>query len=299
MQKDDQVLEVKGLTVSHGRKTYLKDLSFSADSGRLTGVVGLRGSGKTELVRTIMGLIDADEGTIELAGTQLGFGDRQNFGYLPSERGGYPRMKVLEQIVYLSRLHGMTLGAAEKNAVTLLARLDMSDRAYAQLSHLSGSEVARVDIAAVLAADPDVVLLDEPFDGLDAESATAVFQLLKDHADSGVPVLFTTDKWRLAQEHADDLIVLSHGRILAEGTLDSLQGDTTTYSVRYADAAAADAAVSTLEDAGATDVVVDADTVAFGAVAEDEAVAAVRATEGVRAFGPVKRDLADLFKESV
>ena len=143
------------------------------------------------------------------------------------------------------------------------------------------------------------MLLDEPFDGLDAESATAVFQLLKDHADSGVPVLFTTDKWRLAQEHADDLIVLSHGRLLAEGTLDSLQGDTTTYSVRYADAAAADAAVSTLEDAGATDVVVDADTVAFGAVAEDEAVAAVRATEGVRAFGPVKRDLADLFKESV
>lgn len=293
------MLEVKGLTVAHGRKTYLKDVSFTADSGRITGVVGLRGSGKTELVRTVMGLIDADEGTIELAGAQLGFGDRQNFGYLPSERGGYPRMKVLEQIVYLARLHGMTLGAAERNAVTLLSRLDLSDRAYAQLSHLSGSEVARVDIAAVLAADPDIVLLDEPFDGLDAESADAVFSLLRDHADSGVPVVFTTDKWRLAQEYADDLLVLSHGRILANGTFDELQGDERVFAARFADGVAAEAAGDVLTGAEARAVRVDGATVTFAAADAEAAAAAVRRLDGIRSFGPKNQDLADLFKESV
>lgn len=298
-QKDAIVLDVKGLTVTSGRKTYLKDVSFTADSGRLTGVVGLRGSGKTELVRAIMGLIDADEGTIELAGTELGYGDRQNFGYLPSERGGYPRMKVLEQIVYLARLHGMTLGAAEKNAVTLLARLDLSDRAYAQLSHLSGSEVARVDIAAVLAADPDVVILDEPFDGLDAESAEIVFGLLRDHAESGVPVLFTTDKWRMAQEHADDLIVLAHGRIIGEGTFDELQGDERLFVARFATSEDAEAAAARLTEAGAESVDVEDSSISFTAADEASAADQVRGLAGLRSFGPRTRDLADLFRESV
>lgn len=293
------MLEVKGLTVSSSRKTHLKDVSFTADAGRLTGVVGLRGSGKTELVRSIMGLIDTDEGTIELSGAELGYGDRQNFGYLPSERGGYPRMKVMEQIVYLARLHGMTLGAAEKNAVTLLSRLDLADRAYAQLSHLSGSEVARVDIAAVLAADPDVVILDEPFDGLDAESAALVFGLLRDHADSGVPVLFTTDKWSMAQDHADDLIILAHGRIVAEGTFRELQGDDRVYRAHFATEAEAEAAAEALAATDAAEVRDDGRVVSFFAADDAAAASLAQRLSGIRAFGPVARDLADLFKESV
>ena len=246
-----------------------------------------------------MGLIDADEGTIELAGSKLEYGDRQNFGYLPSERGGYPRMKVLEQIVYLARLHGMTLGAAEKNAVTLLSRLDLSDRAYAQLSHLSGSEVARVDIAAVLAADPDVVILDEPFDGLDAESAEIVFGLLRDHAESGVPVFFTTDKWRMAQEHADDLIVLAHGRIVGQGTFDYLQGEDRLFAARFATADDASSAVDRLDEAGTADVNAEDEVVTFVAPDEGTAAERVRGLAGLLSFGPRTRDLADLFKESV
>ncbi|WP_029088383.1 ABC transporter ATP-binding protein [Brevibacterium album] len=293
------MLTVKGLTVSSGRKTFLKDVSFEAKAGRLTGVVGLRGSGKTELVRAVMGLIDPAEGTIELEGHALGFGDRQNFGYLPSERGGYPRMKVLEQIVYLARLHGMSLGAAEQNAVTLLARLDLSDRAYAQLSHLSGSEIARVDIAAVLAADPDVVVLDEPFDGLDADSAERVFALLRDHAESGVPVLFTSEKWKQAQDAADDLIVLAHGRIVGQGTLEELQGESRSFRLRLADAGAAAAAAKAASAAGAEDVAVDGALVAFRAPDEVAAASYVSGITGAREFGPVTRDLSELFKESV
>ncbi|GAA2096898.1 MULTISPECIES: ABC transporter ATP-binding protein [Brevibacterium] len=293
------MLTVKGLTVSSGRKTYLKDVSFEARSGRLTGVVGLRGSGKTELVRAVMGLIDPTAGSIELEGNALGFGDRQNFGYLPRERGGYPRMKVMEQIVYLARLHGMTLGAAEHNAVTLLARLDLSDRAYAQLNHLSGSEVACVDIAAVLAADPDVVVLDEPFDGLDADSAAKVFALLRDHAESGVPVLFTTEKWKQAQEVADDLVILSHGRVAGQGTLEELQGESRSFRVRLADAEAAAAAGAQVEKAGAEDVVAAGTVVTFRAADEAAAATYLTGVAGAREFGPVTRDLSELFKESV
>lgn len=293
------MLTVTGLTVRSGRKTYLKDISLTAEAGRITGVVGLRGSGKTELVRAIMGLIDVESGTIELEGHELGYGDRQNFGYLPSERGGYPRMKVLEQIVYLARLHGMSLGAAEKNAVTLLNRLGLSDRAYAMLSHLSGSEVARVDIAAVLAADPDVVVLDEPFDGLDASSSEKVFDLLRDHADSGVPVLFTSDDFELSQAAADDLIVLSHGTITASGTLAELREQTGRYEARFASPTIASQASDALAASNAEVVDVDGDRIVFSADSADEAAGAIAGLSGLRGFGPQTRGLSELFKETV
>src|SRR5690625_861440 len=100
-----------------------------------------------------MGLITPDEGSVELEDFELDFGDRQNFGYLPAERGGYPNMRVIDQIVYLARLHGITLGAAERNALTLLSHLELADRGYAPLKNLSGAEIARVDIAATLRSE--------------------------------------------------------------------------------------------------------------------------------------------------
>ncbi|MEV0985151.1 ATP-binding cassette domain-containing protein [Brevibacterium sp. NPDC049920] len=294
------MLTLTGITLKSGRKTWLKDVSFTAKARRITGVVGPRGSGKTELARIIMGLIEPDSGTITLEGHELGFGDRQNFGYLPSERGGYPNMKVLEQIVFFARLHGMTMGAAERNAVTLLSRLDLSDRAYAPLSHLSGTEVARVDIAAILAADPDVVVLDEPFDGLDAASSEKVFELLRDHADSGVPIVFTSDSWELTQAAADDIIVLSHGTIAGEGTLAELRADHRSYRADFADEASATAAEAHLAASpGVATAARTGDSVAFEASDVDAAGAAVTGLSGLRGFTTVEPSLAELFKEKV
>lgn len=294
------MLELTDIALTSGRKTWLDDVSFTAASRRITGVVGPRGAGKTELVRVIMGLIAPDSGTVALEGEELGFGDRQNFGYLPAERGGYPGMKVLEQIVFFARLHGMTMGAAERNAVTLLARLDLSDRAYAPLDHLTGTEAALVDIAAVLAADPDVVVLDEPFEGLDAAGVQKVFALLRDHADSGVPVLFTSDDWDLTQQVADDVVVLSHGAVFAAGPLTELRAEDAGYRAAYADATAATAAGEAISAAaGASGVVVEGTEVTFGADSEDAAAAAVRGTEGLRGFCAVAPGLAELFKERV
>lgn len=294
------MLTLTGITLKSGRKTWLKDVSFTAQARRITGIVGPRGSGKTELARVIMGLVEPDSGTVTLEGHELGYGDRQNFGYLPAERGGYPSMKVLEQIVYFARLHGMTMGAAERNAVTLLARLDLSDRAYAPLSHLSGTEVARVDIAAILAADPDVVVLDEPFDGLDAASAEKVFDLLRDHADSGVPVVFTSDSWDLTQAAADDIIVLSHGAIAQQGTLDELRTDHRSYRVDFADESAATAAEAHLAASpGVTSARRAGTRVLLEAADVDSAGAAVSGLPGLRGFTTVEPSLAELFKEKV
>ena len=159
------MLTLKEVSLRKGKRTYLDEVSFTAEAGRITAIVGTRSAGRTELVRIIMGLIAADEGTIELEDFELAFGDRQNFGYLPAERGGYPNMRVLDQIVYLARLHGITLGAAERNALTLLGHLELADRGYAPLKNLSGAEIARVDIAATLAADPDVLIVLHQPDG--------------------------------------------------------------------------------------------------------------------------------------
>ena len=317
------MLELNGITVKSGRKTWLRDVSLTVLPGKLTGVVGARGSGKTELIRVIMGLIAPDSGTVTLEDRELTHGDRQNFGYLPAERGGYPKMKVIEQIVYLARLHGMTLGAAERNAVTLLARLDLSDRAYAPLNQLSGSEVARVEIASVLAADPDVVILDEPFDGLDRRSEELVFSLLRDHADSGVPVLFTSENWELTQATADQIIVLSHGDVVEQGTLAELRAEhPPLYRATFENAAQAQAAAKTLasestakpvaEPAGAakavnadstapagSDIELDGTTVVYEAESPAAAGAQLAGLEGLVGFEAALPELQDLFKERV
>lgn len=288
------MLELTNVTVRSGAKTWLDDVSLTVRPRRITAVVGNRSSGRTELVRAIMGLITPTEGTISLEGEVLGYGDRQNFGYLPAEGGGYPDMKVLDQIVFFARLHGMTLGAAERNAVTLLARLDLSDRAYAQLGHLSGTEAARAQIAAVLAADPDVVILDEPFEGLDERSSRLVFDLLRDHADSGVPVLIATDDWLQAQAVGDDLVVLSHGTITAQGTLAELQqGDLTCRAVFTSPKAAQKAA------AALTDGRADGTTVSFTATDPAAAARALAPLTGLRSFESTGPDLDELTKERV
>ncbi|WGW12226.1 ATP-binding cassette domain-containing protein [Saxibacter everestensis] len=217
------MLEVKSVSKSLGDRTILDEVSFSADAGRITGLVGARGAGKTTALRIVLGLMDADDGSVELDGEELEGGDRQNFGYLPEERGLYPSMPVGEQLVYFARLHGMSLGAAEKNAITLLERFDISDRAYSLLEQLTASEAQRVQIAAALAHDPDVVVLDEPFRDLDDEGIQLVFKFLADHAASGVPILIASDRWDQVEKFADDVVVLSRGKVHDSGSTDALR----------------------------------------------------------------------------
>lgn len=293
------MLTLKEISLSKGKRTYLDEVSFTAKAGRITAVVGTRSAGRTELVRVIMGLISPDEGTVELEDFELDYGDRQNFGYLPAERGGYPNMRVLDQIVYLARLHGITLGAAERNALTLLSRLELADRGYAPLKNLSGTEIARVDIAATLAADPDVVVIDDAFAGLDTQSTELVMSLLRAHAASGVPVLLATDNWEAAQAYADDVVVLNQGRISAAGSVEKLRG-AVKYRVELTDAEAA--AKSLEKRQGISDVTVldTADNVlSFRAADAKSAAQTVAGLADVKSFENIRPTLAEQYKEAL
>nr|WP_209044089.1 ATP-binding cassette domain-containing protein [Brevibacterium marinum] len=290
---------MKEISLRKGKRTYLDEVSFTAQAGRITAIVGTRSAGRTELVRVIMGLISPDEGSVKLEDFELDFGDRQNFGYLPAERGGYPNMRVIDQIVYLARLHGITLGAAERNALTLLSRLELADRGYAPLKNLSGSEIARVDIAATLAADPDVVVIDDAFAGLDAQSTELVTSLLRAHAASGVPVILATDDWEAAQAHADDVIVLNQGRTSVSGSVAQLRDDV-KYRVELTDAEAA--ARSLGKRAGISDVAVDDsddDVISFRASDAGTAAKTVAELDGVKSFDSVRPTLAEQYKEAL
>ena len=293
------MLTLKEISLRKGKRTYLDEVSFTAKAGRITAVVGTRSAGRTELVRVIMGLISPDEGTVKLEDFELDFGDRQNFGYLPAERGGYPSMRVIDQIVYLARLHGITLGAAERNALTLLSRLELADRGYAPLKNLSGTEIARVDIAATLAADPDVVVIDDAFSGLDAQSTELVMSLLRAHAASGVPVVLATDDWEAAQAHADDVVVLSQGRTSVSGSVEELRG-APQYRVEISDAEAAAKTVKARK--GISDVsVLDSDegVISFRASDAGSAAETVAALKGVKSFDSVRPSLAEQYKEAL
>lgn len=217
------MLHIDQISRSFGPKQVLHDVSFSVGRGRLTGFVGANGAGKTTTMRIILGVLSADSGTITLDGHPLDAPDRRRFGYMPEERGLYPKMKVAEHIVYLARLHGLTPAAAQRNTLALLERLDLAERADTAIESLSLGNQQRAQIAAALVHDPDVLVLDEPFSGLDPLAVEAVQGVLKDRAEAGVPVLFSSHQLDIVERLCDDLVVISHGEVRASGSTEDLR----------------------------------------------------------------------------
>ncbi|MEX1079976.1 MAG: ATP-binding cassette domain-containing protein [Homoserinimonas sp.] len=201
----------------------LKDVSFTVGGGRMTGFVGGNGAGKTTTMRVILGVLSADSGTVTLGGSALTAEQRSHFGYMPEERGLYPKMRVLEQIVYLGRLHGMSPAQATESADTLLDRLGLGERKADTVESLSLGNQQRAQIAAALVHDPDVLVLDEPFSGLDPIAVEAVMSVLKDYTARGVPVLFSSHQLDIIERLCDDLVVIAEGEIRASGSREGLR----------------------------------------------------------------------------
>ncbi len=191
----------------------------------MTGFVGANGAGKTTTMRIILGVLSRDSGTVTLDGKPLSDVDRRRFGYMPEERGLYPKMKVAEHIVYLARLHGLTPAAAKRNTAALLERLGLTERANTTVESLSLGNQQRAQIAAALVHDPDVLVLDEPFSGLDPIAVDAVQGVLKDRADAGIPVLFSSHQLDIVERLCDDLVVIANGEIRASGSTESLRAE--------------------------------------------------------------------------
>jgi len=217
------MLELDHLTKRYGDRLALDDVSFVVGDGRLTGFVGGNGAGKTTTMRIALGVLSSDGGTVRLDGQPITAADRRRFGYMPEERGLYPKMKVLEQTVYLARLHGWTPAAARRNAIDLLERLGLGERLNDAVESLSLGNQQRAQIAAALVHRPEVLVLDEPFSGLDPMAVDTVQAVLADEAAKGAPVLFSSHQLDVVERLCDDLVIIAGGRIRAAGSRDALR----------------------------------------------------------------------------
>lgn len=292
------MLRIEGLNRSFGDRQVLHDIEFGVERGRLTGFVGGNGAGKTTTMRIVLGVLAADSGTVTLDGHALTAADRVDFGYMPEERGLYPKMKVAEQVAYLGRLHGLERDAAMGRARDLLDRLGLAERADEPLENLSLGNQQRAQIAAALVHDPQVLVLDEPFSGLDPLAVDVVVGVLAEYAASGVPVLFSSHQLELVERLCDDLVIISGGRIRAAGGREELRA--AHGSTRFE--LVSDGDVGWVRSAPGVEVVdFDGGYVLFEA-AEDAAQAVLRDALGrdaVRSFTPVRPTLGEIFREVV
>ena len=217
------MLEIRGLTRTFGDQRAVDDVSFTVQAGALTGFVGGNGAGKTTTMRMIMGILEPTAGEVCWRGRPVTRADRSHFGYMPEERGLYPKQPVLQQLVYLGRLHGMSSAAAKRAATDHLERFGLAGRASDKLESLSLGNQQRVQIAAAVMAEPAALILDEPFSGLDPDAVEAMTDLMRDRASCGVPVLFSSHQLDLVERVCDHLIVLARGRVVASGGVDGLR----------------------------------------------------------------------------
>ncbi|WP_108249438.1 ABC transporter ATP-binding protein [Planctomonas deserti] len=217
------MLEVSHITKSFGGRQVLTDVSFTVSPGRLTGFVGGNGAGKTTTMRIILGVLSADSGSVSLGGERLDADSRRLFGYMPEERGLYPKMRVLEQVVYLARLHGLSAREATANATALLEQLGLGERLNDAVETLSLGNQQRAQIAAALVHEPRVLVLDEPFSGLDPMAVEVVLTVLKQRAAMGVPVLFSSHQLDIVERLCDDVVVIADGIIRAAGPREKLR----------------------------------------------------------------------------
>jgi ABC-2 type transport system ATP-binding protein len=217
------VLEFDGLHKSFGANHVLDGVGFAVRPGSMFGFCGSNGAGKTTTMRIAMGLVRPDAGEVRWQGRLLDQDSRRRVGYMPEERGLYPKMKVGEQVTYFARLHGLDAGAAAKAAAEWVERLGLGERVGDAVEKLSLGNQQRVQLAAALVSRPDVLILDEPFSGLDPIGVDSLAEALLDQARAGVPVVFSSHQLDLVERLCDSVGILARGRMVAAGTVDELR----------------------------------------------------------------------------
>ena len=216
-------IETRGLTRSFGEVRAVDGVDLVVRPGGLTGFVGGNGAGKTTTMRMVMGVLRPDAGEVLWGGRPMTAADRQRFGYMPEERGLYPKQKVADQLTYLGRLSGMPPRPPRAAVAEHLERFGLTDRADDRVEALSLGNQQRVQIIAALLHGPTALVLDEPFSGLDPAAVDAMADVLRDRAASGVPVLFSSHQLDLVERLCDRLVVLARGRVVAQGPVEALR----------------------------------------------------------------------------
>jgi len=287
------MLEIKDLHKRFGDTVALDGVSLSAAPGEVVGFVGANGAGKTTAMRIAMGVLAADSGQIVYNGSPLGVEQRRRFGYMPSERGLYPKMKTGEQVAYFGELHGMSKTEARRSAGELLEQLNLSGRSGDFVQDLSLGNQQRVQLAVSLVHDPEVLILDEPFSGLDPIAVDVMGTALKDRAAAGAPVIFSSHQLDLIERLCDSVSIIGNGKIIAAGTVEELKAKEVK-QLRVSVATPEDLAdrfPGTVTREGDDYLIVDAD---------DQEVLRVAAAAGrVTHFAYDQPTIAEIFREAV
>lgn len=211
-------LEIKDITKSFGEKEILKGISFSAESGKALGLLGRNGAGKTTTIRILMDVFHANSGEILLDGKK--FEPRKvQIGYLPEERGLYPKRVILEQMVYLARLRGVSKTEAVENSRKWLKRLEVIQYEKNLLETLSKGNQQKVQLASTLVCDPEIVILDEPFSGLDPVNSQILQEVVKELIADGKIVIFSSHQMSYVEEFCEEVVMINQGEVVLNGNL--------------------------------------------------------------------------------
>jgi ABC-2 type transport system ATP-binding protein len=215
-------LDFDRLHCRYGVTVALDGLSFSVSPGQVTGFLGPNGAGKTTAMRAAFGIAPLERGEVRWNGRLVGPDERLRFGYMPEERGLYPSMRVLDQLVYLGRLHGLSAERAAGAARHWLELLGLAERSNSRIDALSLGNQQRVQLAAALVHEPDVLILDEPFSGLDPVGMDAMAGVLGERAAAGAIVLFSSHQLDLVEHLCQSVAIVNRGRVVSAGLVAEL-----------------------------------------------------------------------------
>jgi ABC-2 type transport system ATP-binding protein len=295
------VLELRDLARRYGDVVALDGISFTVQAGQMFGFVGPNGAGKTTTMRIVLGVLAADRGEVLFRGQKVDFETRTRFGYMPEERGLYPKMRVRDQLVYLARLHGLSGPEATEAAGAWIDRLGLTERAGDRVEELSLGNQQRVQLAAALVHGPELLVLDEPFSGLDPVGVDVLSGVLSDYAAGGVPVVFSSHQLELVERLCEAVAIIKDGRLVASGAVEELRDrGAAGRRVRVAVDAAGDDWLSGVPGAEPLDHGPRGTLVALNdGVGPDAVLDAARRAGSVSYFAVERPTLTDLFREAV
>ena len=294
------MLHIDDLHKSYGEVVALDGCSFVVEPGRMLGFLGPNGAGKTTAMRTVFGLVTPDSGRVTWNGRPIDDDLRATFGYMPEQRGLYPKMKAHDQLVYLGRTHGMTKSEASESALRWLELLGLGDRAADPVENLSHGNQQRVQLAAALVHDPAVLVLDEPFSGLDPIGASTMADVLRQETARGKAVVFSSHQLDVVEDLCEDVAIVNRGRVVLSGAVKALKDASPIRRLELEMDGPADRVLSHLEGIRSADMndgrhllMIDADADVRRVLAEAES------SGTVRHFIYTTPSLTDLFREAV
>jgi len=295
------MLRLDGLCKRFGDVVALDECTLSVAPGQMLGFLGPNGAGKTTAMRTIFGLVRPDAGRVTWEDQVLTGVTRRRIGYMPEERGLYPKMRVRKQLVYFGRLHGLDRPDAERAVDHWLEIFNLTDRADAKVIELSHGNQQRVQLAASLVHRPMLLVLDEPFAGLDPIAAVTMAGILRRQAEEGVAVLFSSHQLDLVEDLCDDVTIIHQGRVILAGRVSRLRSASPRRYLEVATREPVDVSwISAMPGASLIEHREDRVRVLVDETADLQAIAAAAAGAGsISAFSLEPPSLSEVFTEAV